>query len=93
MAEKRARPDDIVLGVRVRRTLPNGQQQVGLVVPQSGGNRKLVEVLPEGSSNSRPKEWPLAELTVLPKAQQLQLHGGRFKPPQGYPFRTTRQKP
>lgn len=86
MAERQARPGDIVCGIRVRRTPPKGQQRIGLVVHDLPAGRDTVDVIPEGSSNGRSEAWPLSQLTLLPKPQQLRRHGGSFAPPKGYPF-------
>jgi len=86
MTERRARPKDIVCGVRVRRTPPQGQQRIGLVTHDLPVGRDMVDVIPEGCSTGRAEAWPLSQLTLLPKSQQLVRHGGSFAPPKGYPF-------
>lgn len=45
-----------------------------------------VEVMPEGNSTGRLEIWPINAVERLPMQQQLVMHGGRFKPPVGWPM-------
>jgi hypothetical protein len=93
-------PDEkltIRCGARVRRTPPSGPARTGLVIEvpvdrvvRNSKRPPWVEVMPEGSSSGRTEQWPLAELTLLPLAEQLPSLGGLFQPPKGYPLITRR---
>jgi len=90
MAEDSAPMAAFRVGARVRR-----MQRIGLVLEVPSRQEitrskrpAWVEVMPEGSSTSRTEFWPVAEISLLPQAEQLPAIGGSFEAPKGYPLVT-----
>lgn len=59
----------------------------GLVVGRvegTGWNKALVPIAIEGST--RNEFWPLSQVVLRPKHEQVIGMGGKFQPPKGYPL-------
>lgn len=95
MADQVPDQSEICIGIRVCLRRPGLPERVGMVVsglegyaPGLSKFQVFISVLPEGSATSRAESWPLAQISLLPKEQQLPKFGGCFQPPKGYPLRT-----
>jgi hypothetical protein len=73
---------------RVRRTNLDGRGRLAIV---TGAERMesgipVIDVIPEGCTDGRPRTWRLTDFEPLPQEKQLESLGGSFKPPKGYPM-------
>lgn len=73
---------------RVRRINPEGHGRLAIVTGRirTEAGVAVVDVIPEGCTDGKPKTWRIADCEPLPKEDQLEALGGSFKPPKGYPM-------
>lgn len=73
---------------RVRRTNLDGRGRLAIItgVVRTEAGVAVVDVIPEGCTDGKPQTWRLADLEPLPQEKQLEILGGSFKPPKGYPM-------
>jgi|TARA_X000001382_G_C3052216_1_gene141459 hypothetical protein len=77
---------DLKLGHRVKSKVDGRKGMIVGAHQITGVKDILVPVALEKST--RKELWPIDQIQLLPKPQQLIALGGKFDPPKGFPFNT-----
>jgi|TARA_R100001443_G_scaffold16704_1_gene27062 hypothetical protein len=77
---------DLKLGHRIKHKVDGRKGMVFGHQQSTGVKDVLVPVALEGST--RKELWPIDQILLLPKSQQLIALGGKFDPPKGFPLNT-----
>tara|TARA_Y100001970_G_scaffold280886_1_gene390617 strand:- start:3480 stop:3722 length:243 start_codon:yes stop_codon:yes gene_type:complete len=75
---------DLKVGHRVKHKADGRQGMVFGHQESTGVRDVLFPIALEGST--RKELWPLDQIILLPKAEQLTALGGKFNPPKGFPL-------
>ena len=95
MSRLSLRREDVRHGLRVAMADACGVRRLAMLTGKldTAPPKLHVEVMPEGNSTGRLEFWPISLVERLPMQQQLVMHGGRFKPPVGWPMVSSPRSP